>query len=231
LQALYPAATIVGGMASGMIAERTACVFLDGHVYTEGGVALGIGGPYTLDAHVSQGCDPIGEPWTITEVDHNALVAISNRPAFDVLQDALLALAPGRRERAQRHLVVGLANNEYLDRYGRGDFLIRGILGIDARRGSIAIGGSPRVGQTIQFHLREAAGAEADLARMLERARENAAPVVAAVLCTCDGRGQALFDMPGHDARVVHAALPGVPLAGAPGRDPWLHRDPRGAPP
>lgn len=215
LHALYPGATIMGGLASGMVGERVSCVFFDDQVYDEGGVALGIGGDYVLSPHVSQGCEPIGEPWTITATEQNTILGISNRPALDVLQDTLLGLEPARRDLAQGNLVVGLAVSEYRDRYGRGDFLVRGILGIDAARGALVVGGKPRTGQTLQFHLREAAGAAADLAAMLAPIAGDPGAAVAAVLCTCDGRGKALFGVPHHDARAVRAALPGVPLAGA----------------
>jgi small ligand-binding sensory domain FIST len=212
----YPQAPIVGGIASGMVGERQSRVFLDDQVYDEGGVALGIGGPYVLEPMVSQGCDPIGETWTITETDRNHLVCISNRPALDVLQDTLTTLPSGQREQARRNLLVGLAANEYQDAYERGDFLIRGILGIDPKRGSIAVGGVPRPGQTMQFQLRSAEVATLDLSRALaDVAAEGLGDAVAAVLCTCDGRGKSLFGTSHHDAAMVQAALPGIPIAGA----------------
>ncbi|MDQ3653797.1 MAG: FIST C-terminal domain-containing protein [Chloroflexota bacterium] len=217
LQARYPGASIMGGLASGMVRERTSCVFFDDRVYGEGGVALGIGGPYALDPYVSQGCDPVGEPWTITEADHNALIGISNRPALDVLQATVNGLPPEQRARASKNLVVGLAGDEYRDAYGRGDFVIRGILGIDPKRGSVAIGGVPRLGQTVQFHLRDAGTADADLVRMMHEVDSSGEPgsIVGAVVCTCDGRGEALFGAPNHDSAVIRAALPHVPAAGA----------------
>ncbi|MBA2469312.1 MAG: FIST C-terminal domain-containing protein [Chloroflexia bacterium] len=217
LQHCSPSATIMGGIASGMVGERTSGVFFDDVFYEEGGIALGIGGPFTLSPHVSQGCDPIGESWTITEAEHNTLIGISNRPALELLQATINGLPPERRERAPNNVVVGLAGDEYRDRFQRGDFVVRGILGIDPKRGSIAIGGVPRTGQTVQFHLRDARCASHDLAQMTRAATSRSASgtIVAAVLCTCDGRGQALFGRPGHDTDLASAALNGVPLAGA----------------
>lgn len=217
LQARYPGASILGGVASGMVRERTSCVFFDDQVYEEGGVALGIGAPYSLQPYVSQGCDPVGEPWKITGVDHNLLLGISNRPALAVLQSTVNGLPPDQRARAANNLVVGLAGDEYQDAYGRGDFVVRGILGIDPKRGSIAIGGVPRLGQTVQFHLRDAGTADADLMRMMAEVAslEEPGAIVGAVVCTCDGRGEALFGTPNHDSVVIRAALPQVPVAGA----------------
>ncbi len=217
LQARYPDVPITGGLASGLVRERVSCVFFDDRVYDEGGVALGIGGPYALEPSVAQGCDPVGESWTITAAEHNQLIGISGRPALDVLQATVNGLPPQQRARAANNLVVGLAGDEYRDAYGRGDFVVRGILGIDPKRGSVAIGGVPQVGQTVQFQLRDAHVAEMELervARQLASSGESGS-IVGVLACTCNGRGEALFGTPNHDSGVIRAALPGTPIAGA----------------
>ncbi len=217
LEDRFPGTDIMGGMASGMISERRSCVFFDDQWYDEGAVALGIGGPYRLRPSISQGCGPIGEAWTITGVERNVVQSISNLPALEVLQKTIADLPDDLRQVAQRNLVVGLAGTEYRDDFHRGDFVIRGILGIDQATGSVAVGGMPRVGQTLQFHLRHAASAHDDLVAMLDCVMANRAgsPPIAGILCTCDGRGQALFGEPGHDAGLTSAALGSVPLVGA----------------
>ena len=163
LKRASPGRPIAGGQAAGSGREHGGAVFLNDEVFPEGAVAVGIGGPWTISTHVSQGCFPIGEPWTITETQRNALLGISNRPAVDMLQDTLDLLAPAQRELAPGNVMVGLAVDEYLDRYNHGDFMMRGILGVDQKRGAVVIGGLPRVGQTMQFHLRDATRATDDL--------------------------------------------------------------------
>jgi small ligand-binding sensory domain FIST len=211
----YPEVAIVGGMAAGMDRERTGCVFLGEDVYKDGAVALGFGGQYVLSAGVSHGSMPIGEAWTVTEVERNVLMGISNRPALDMLKEAIDGLSLEQRERAQNNVLVGLAVDEYLDSYGQGDFFVRGILGIDPKRGAVVVGGVPRVGQTVQFHLREAALATEHLVATMLSLRARGGTPVAAMLCTCDGRGERLFGERGHDAGLVSDGLPGVPLVGA----------------
>lgn len=39
-------------------------------------------------------------------------------------------------------------------------------------------------------------------------------PPVAALVFTCTGRGQSLFAQPGHDAKALNRAFPGLPVAG-----------------
>jgi small ligand-binding sensory domain FIST len=133
----------------------------------------------------------------------------------EVLQQTLATLAPDQRARAAGNVMAGLAVDEYLDRYDHGDFMIRGILGVDHKRGAVVIGGLPRVGQTMQFHLRDAAAATSDLVHVVREARERPGAPVAALLCTCEGRGSRVFGEPHHDSQIVRSGLPDLPLAGA----------------
>lgn len=215
LKGVSPGRPIVGGMAAGPDRGKGGAVFLNDDVYPDGAVAVGIGGPWTISAHVSQGCFPIGESWTVTEVQRNALLGISSRPAVEMLQRTIDTLTPAQREIAAGNVMVGLAVDEYLDQYDHGDFLVRGILGVDQRRGAVVIGGLPRVGQTMQFHLRDPALATVDLHRIVDQAQMVAGGPVAALLCTCEGRGSRVFGDQHHDSQIVREGFPEVPLAGA----------------
>lgn len=216
LSEAYPGRTILGGLASGSADRRGTALFLNGEVFTSGAIALAVGGAYTVRAVVAQGAAPIGEPWTITDVEQNILKTVGNRRALDVLRDTVNALAPEMRARAARNLLVGLAMDEYRDRFEQGDFLIRNLVGADPQSGAIAVGALPQVGQTIQFQVRDAAAADQDLKRQLEAAKEALGGVepAGALLCTCNGRGVGLFGSPDHDARAVAEMLGPIPLAG-----------------
>jgi small ligand-binding sensory domain FIST len=86
-------------------------------------------------------------------------------------------------------------------------------MGVDEETGALAIGEPVRVGQTLRFHVRDAASADDDL-------RENLAAAVAderaagALLFTCNGRGTNLFPDRDHDARAVGELLGDDALAG-----------------
>jgi small ligand-binding sensory domain FIST len=185
-------------------------------VHPEGAALVALGGRVGVQTVVSQGATPIGEPWTITSARGNVVEAIGGRPAYQVLMETIQALPPDVQQRAARNLLVGLAVDEYKDEFRRGDYLIRNLVGVDRERGVVAIGAHPRVGQTIQFQMRDAAAADEDLRELLGGARRslgNAQPV-AAMLCSCNGRGAGLFGAPDHDARGVATELGPVPLAG-----------------
>ena len=108
---------------------------------------------------------------------------------------------------------MGTVINEYKDRFGRGDFLIRNILGYDKQNGAIAVGDLPRVGQTIQFHVRYAETAHEDLQLLLD-AQQLKGPPVGGLLFTCNGRGRRLFEDPHHDVTTIRNRLGDIPLAG-----------------
>ena len=205
----YPAVPVVGGIASPDPAGRESAVFLNGEAFPDGAVALAVGGPYDLVPMVSQGCDPIGEAWTITGIQENWIETISNRPAVSVLTETLAGVPEELRIRVQRNLAVGLAADEYRHEFHRGDFVIRGLVGIDQASGAIAIGAMPRVGQTIQFQVRDAAAADVDLDSMLGHVatRLDGRTPLAGILCTCNGRGADLFGTPSHDARAIQRKL------------------------
>jgi small ligand-binding sensory domain FIST len=110
-------------------------------------------------------------------------------------------------------LLIGIAIDEYRERFGRGDFLLRNVLGADLRSKALVIGDIVRPGRTIRFHLRDrqAAVQDLDLLLDLEQTRE---PVVAAFLATCNTRGQRLFGTAHRDARTFARRLGDPPLAG-----------------
>lgn len=216
LQDAYPGTPIVGGLASGLPNERGTAVFLNDQVFRSGAVIVGLGGAYTVRSLVAQGAMPIGEPWTITSVDRDIVWTIGNRPALEVLRDTLEGLSEDMRERASRNLLVGLAIDEYKDELQQGDFLIRNLMGVDRRTGAVGVNALPRVGQTIQFQIRDALAADEDLRQQLARIQTELEGVDAAggLMCTCNGRGVGLFEVADHDAQSVKEALGDLPLSG-----------------
>jgi small ligand-binding sensory domain FIST len=216
MERAYPGVTIIGGLASGRWTERSTYVFVDDAVHAEGAVAVALGGKITVRTVVSQGATPIGQPWTITGAHENILETIGGRPAYEVLVDTIKALSPEVQERAASNLLVGLAIDEYKDEFHRGDYLIRNLMGADRQSGALAIGAYPRIGQTLQFQMRDAAAADEDLRELLATAREGLgdAQPVAALMCSCNGRGAGLFGAPDHDAQGVAREFGAVPLAG-----------------
>jgi small ligand-binding sensory domain FIST len=210
---VFPGTPIIGGLASG---EQSIHVFLNDRVYDSGAVALAIGGEYAVSTVVSQGCQPIGQAWTITDVHENVIYKIGMRPAFEVLSETYHSLSPELQRRASTNLMIGLAMNEYQDEFSRGDFLVRQLMGIDQRNGTIIVNALPREGQTIQFQLRDAEAADEELKLLLGQAKAEMGEKqpVGVMLCCCNGRGINLFGESGHDVNTVTELLGPLAVAG-----------------
>jgi small ligand-binding sensory domain FIST len=209
-----PGAPVMGGLATADPRSRGTFVFCGDRVAREGAVVVTLGGGIGLRPLVSQGCEPIGQPWTITDAERNIVKSIGGRPAYQVLAETVGGLDSDQRERVNGNLLVGLAMDEYRDEFKRGDFLIRNLMGVDPASGMIAIGAEAGVGQTIQFQIRDAHAADAELRSMLDAAHASGAAPVAALLFACNGRGIGLFGGPDHDAKTIREVLGPLPLAG-----------------
>jgi small ligand-binding sensory domain FIST len=210
-----PGTLVMGGMASGGLGTRQSRLFLDGRVIPQGAVGAHLAG---AEVHplVAQGCRPVGQPFTTTRADGNLVFELGGRPPLARLRE----LAAGLPDREQELLAsgpqVGIVIDEYRAEARQGDFLIRGIIGADPESGALAVAGEVEVGQTVQFHVRDAQSADEDLRRTLEREclALGDRRAAGALLFTCNGRGSRMFDEPDHDARLVTEMLGEIPVAG-----------------
>ena len=211
-----PGVPVVGGLSARSGDRRQGWIFHDDRVVDEGALAISLGGPYRLLPVVAQGCEPIGEVWTITEVERNVLRTIGCRPALERLDEAIATLPVSLQAHAWENVVLGFAMDEYQETFHRGDFLVRGVLAIDRDRGWVRIGGRPRVGQSIQVHIRDAEVAGIALKQVLTDARATLgeARPLAGMLFSGKGRGEGLFGAPHHDAAFLQASFPGLPVVG-----------------
>lgn len=213
--AALPGVAVAGGLASGGSRPRDSRLLLNGRVFRDGAVGLSLSGAVSVQTTVSPGCRPVGRPWVITRAKRNVVQELGGQPAMDVLRQTLRGLDERDRELAQATgLQVGRVIDEQKPRFGRGDFLIRGLVGIDPDAGYMVIGDPQvRAGQTVQFMVRDARTASEDLAMMLDAQRLYGRGE-GALLFTCNDRGTRLFERRDADATLIGEALGEVPLAG-----------------
>ncbi|MFB9894907.1 FIST signal transduction protein [Planobispora takensis] len=205
---------LVGGLANALQGRDAVRLFADGKVYTEGAVGVLLGGEVNVSTVVSQGCRPIGPSMTVTEVEDNLLLELAGQPALARLEEIVSALDEEDRDLVASGLQIGLAMNEYAERHEHGDFLIRGVLGIDPDREGVAIGDIVEVGRTVRFQVRDAATADEDLYELLDAHREQFGRVDGALLFSCNGRGSAMFGTADHDTMAVSDTLGPIGVAG-----------------
>ena len=145
----------------------------------------------------------------VTDAEGPLVRTLAGRPALDRLEALLADADDDTRERLRRGLHLGVVIDEHAEAFGPGDFLIRGILGAQRETRSLAVGAELAVGTTVQFQVRDAEAATADLAGRLAPWHAETA-----LAFTCNGRGSHLFGTPGHDAEHLVDGLDTTAVAG-----------------
>lgn len=213
----HPGVPVFGGMASGAASPGENRLILNDQVVDQGAVAALVHGPIRIRGVTSQGCRPIGTPLVITKAEQNVIFELGGVAAMSRLREIFATLSTSDQQRVNRGLHVGRVMSEYKERFEQGDFLIKNVIGFDPNGGAIAIGDYVRVGQTVQFHLRDEQSADAELQSLLAGAAGANRSIAGGLLFTCNGRGTRLFSTPHHDAGAVQTAFgqgKEFPLAG-----------------
>ena len=202
-------------MASGGRMPGQTRLVLGGEVINDGAVGVLLQGPIAVRSIVSQGCRPIGKHMVVTRGHDNIIEELGGMAPLARLQQIWQELTPRDQQLFQQGLHIGLVINEYQGAFQRGDFLIRNVLGLDREAGALAITDRVRVGQTVQFQVRDAESADEDLHAHLQTDRTaHPAPPAGGLVFTCNGRGTRLFSQPHHAARLVRQESGIIPLAG-----------------
>lgn len=208
-----PGVPIVGGMASAGHQPRQNQLIFGERTSDSGAVALWLDGGVRIDTVVSQGCRPIGQPYVVTKAERNMISELGGVAAYRRLEELFYTLPTREQQLVQRGLHVGRVLSEYQEQFEPGDFLIRNVIGVDRQAGAIAIADYVRVGQTVQFHVRDADTATADLQHLLKQSSGRCEPR-GALLFTCNGRGTRMFAEPHHDAGLLAQQFGSLPVAG-----------------
>jgi small ligand-binding sensory domain FIST len=212
-----PRLRVIGGAASSARGPGGNRLLLDAPsledagpvVRADGAVGVTIDG-VDVGSVVSQGCRPVGNPYVVTRATGNRIDQLAGSPALERLHECVDAASPADLELMAGGLQLGIVVDEHLVEFRRGDFLVRGVTGADPDAGSFTVAGPVEVGHTVQFHVRDARAADADLRESL-----TGEAAAAALLFTCSDRGTSLFGAADHDAAVVDGMLGPLPLAGA----------------
>ena len=215
LDRAFPGTIVIGGQAS--VSQRgQACLLAGRDLHRSGGLLLSWTGNVALEAVVSQGCRPVGEPLFVTACEGNRIRQLDGKSPRQALRDLYSSLDATDRELfGQRRLQIGLALPGLHQAVGPGDFLVRDVIGLDAESDELVIGARPSVNAVVQFQMRDAAAAAADLERELQRHRASGrSPPEAALIFTCVARGATLFGVPGHDSGLFRRSFGDTPLAG-----------------
>lgn len=209
----YPDLPVIGGLASGSNRAGGNALIFNDLVLNNGVVGAAFAGAMEVDIIVSQGCRPIGRPFTVTSARDNVIMGLEDQAPLAHIQELVMEMTPTDRFLLQNGLYIGRAIERYEDSLGRGDFLVRGVLGLDQDSGVMVVGDHISEGETVQFHLRDASTAEEDLEMMLAP-QSLFDPPAGGFLFSCNGRGTRLYNHPNGDINIIQKALGEINLAG-----------------
>jgi small ligand-binding sensory domain FIST len=203
---------VVGGVASAGPRPNANALILNDWVAHEGGIGIALRGALRVDVVVSQGCRPVGPPLQVTRADTNLILELDGQPALERAEQVLRALPEPEREVLKNGLYVGRPVRG--DATGRGDYLIRNLMGADRDRGALAVADLMAEKERIRLHVRDAATALEDL-ELLLAPQEFDTRAAGALLFSCNGRGRRFFGRADRDIATLQSALGGsVPAAG-----------------
>lgn len=197
---------VVGAMASGGTKPGSNVIMLNDRVRRHGLVGLSISGDVRIDTVLSQGCKAFGPTMVVTKSHRNMILELGGKRALDVVQEAVELLNEEQRETAGRGLFFGLVVDENKPRFGRGDFVMRAVVGIERDTGAVAVADFPKVGQSVRLHMRDVSTAREDLELLLD-AQKLYEPPIASLLISCNLRDERFFDGRARDAEIVQRAF------------------------
>jgi small ligand-binding sensory domain FIST len=227
-----PGVPVLGGIASARTLDGNAALFLGDQLCADGAVGLAFAGVEVMPC-VSQGAAPVGPELTVTAADGHVIRELAGRPALDTLREAIEGLDPDQQALVASGLLLGIVIDGGKPEYEQGDFLVRGVIGADPEAGTLTVGARVHEGTVVRLHARDAVSADRDLRAALGLRREalGGGTPAGALVFTCNGRGEAMFGTPDHDAITLDEELAGAPAAGffaageigPVGGDPFLH--------
>jgi small ligand-binding sensory domain FIST len=148
----------------------------------------------------------------VTRAAGQVLYELDGQSTLMALERLFSSLDEADQALARSSLFLGQVMHEEQEVYGQGDFLVRGILGIDPEAQAIAVNGSIKEGTVVQFQLRDAHTSAEDLQELL--AMHQYGSPSGALLFSCMGRGQRLYGAPNHDSELFRKQMGEVPIGG-----------------
>ena len=205
---------LIGGLASGSSRPGGNALLLNDRLINNGAVGVAFSGDFEVDVIVSQGCRPIGRALKVTNADRNMIFSLEGETPLVYLQHLIEQLPADDKALLNNGLFIGRAISPDEETLGRGDFLIRGVMGIHQESEAIVVGDNIEVGETIQFHLRDASTAKEDLEMMLTSRNCFTTHQVVGYYFPVMGRGTRLYDHPNGDVETIQGILGNINLAG-----------------
>ncbi len=207
---------LAGGCASEPGGEEKTYQWLGDKLTFDAVAGLAFGDNLEFEIGISQSCQPLGEPLQITRSQGNVIFEIEGRPAYNIFLELITQLHFEDTREVFHRLFLGLPVTSFQTDFNRSRYLVRNIMGVNARKGVVACASHVEEGDYMTFTLRDPSRAKQDLILMLEDLRQKAGDRRAAfgLYFNCCARGSALYGTTGEDTTLIREFFPGLPVAG-----------------
>jgi small ligand-binding sensory domain FIST len=204
--------TLLGGVPAGGHRQPVQ-IFLDGEIYDEGLVGVDILAG-TVRPLVSSGAQPIGNPLTVTKAEGSVAFELAFQSARSRMDEVVSALPDDERPRLRggMHLGIDVEGRATISQRHDSKTLLREVLGSDRSNGALALSGDVRIGDRVQFHVRDRLSVAAELRTALTEVLAGGG-VQAALAFASQSRGRHFFGDGESDASMISDYLR-APLAG-----------------
>ena len=164
----------------------------------------------TVVTTLTQGCQPMSRPHTVSRSTNNLIFELDDRPALNVLLgafgvDSVLAL---RGLAGDVHAALPVAGSD------TADYVVRNLVGVDEDHGVIAIGAPVQDGEPIMFVQRDSQAAENDLRQSFEKLKSRSGTDQRRALHFCVARGPNMFGRQNAELELIRDIFGGIPLVG-----------------
>lgn len=206
-------APLAGGLASG---APHASIFCGDRVASSSVAALILRGRLRCEIVVTQCCEPLTEPATIAVSEANTIHKLGDTTPIEMLRTSVVQTPEAGEAARTGNIFGGILIDDRRIEPGRGDYLIRTLVGADNDAGSISISGPAPVGERFAFLYRTAELSSLDFeSRLADVARRSdGAPPLFGVYFDCAGRGRTLYEEENVDIGIIRRRLGDFPLVG-----------------
>ena len=175
-----------------------------------------LSGEFDLLIDITQGCQPITAPMTITKAERNLIYQIDGKPALEVFAGLLRGPLAEDLRRALMVLFVGLPADRSENSVADGKYLVRNIIGLDPENGVVGVAQEVHDGEAMIFAMRDGQRAREDLNQMLARQATHLGDKKPefGLYFNCCARGSSLYGIPDIDSAYIRQALGDFPLIG-----------------
>ncbi len=187
-----------------------------------GFVLRGVGRPRWGVAQVGRA---VSEPQTVTRSRDHWIKALDDRPASQVFEEVARSCGIADSRQARRYLVASIGPGPAGSGSEANDHDLRDVVGLDPRRGSLALPHAVPVGSKLTFYLQDEVATRENLENLIVE-QAGASPLFGLYLAPEVGSFPATADL-GATARCLQDGFPDAPILGLQGAYPLASlRDP-----